>query len=306
MNSSAKNFSPHDLFIYGFPLESRIAGNESMELTAENIFSEDARRVRPAGKSLVVRSINFIYPRSLEHRSKGEPSYAGLFRGNNKNNMEGYIIGKAEIFRQRGKAGYYCSGVEVFFLPEFIETFVTQRHGISLLEVEETVAGLRALPFIPDAAAILDQISKTAFSDDTGNLWIETKSLELLSVILDWHRGRRALAPPPVNEQDRLGITQALRYTEEHLSEALVLHTLAQQACISKSKFTSIFKKHTGLSAAEYVRHLRMEKALNFIKNTSVPLGEIAALVGYRKHSNFSQAFRERYGVTPGTFRKRK
>ena len=171
--------------------------------------------------------------------------------------------------------------------------------------MEETIAGLHALPFIPDAAAILDQIGGAAFSYDTENLWIETKSLELLSFILDWHRAHKALALPPVNEQDRLGITQALRYAEDRLAEPLVLHTLAKQASMSKSKFTSVFKNHTGLSAAEYVRRLRMEKALDYIKNTSVPLGEIAAMVGYRKHSNFSQVFRERYGVTPGTFRKK-
>lgn len=191
-------------------------------------------------------------------------------------------------------------------MPEFIETFITSRHGISLLELEETVIGLCDLPFIPDAVTILDQIGKTAFSDDIESLWIETKSLELLSVILGWNRRRKVLALPPVNEQDRLGITQAIRYAEEHLSEPLVLHTMAKQACMSKSKFTSVFRNHTCASVAEYVRHLRMEKALNLIKNTSIPLGEIAALVGYRKHSNFSQVFRNHYGVTPRAFRKNK
>ncbi|MDR0583298.1 MAG: AraC family transcriptional regulator [Treponema sp.] len=305
MNSSAKNFSLHDLFIYGFPLESKIAGNGSMELTAEKNFTEDACRVRPAGKSLVVRSINLTYLRPFERSIKEEPSYAGLFRRNNKKNTGGYIIGKTEIFKRHSKAGYCCSGVEVSFLPEFIETFITSRHGISPLEVEETVAGLYDLPFIPDAVVILDRIGKAAFSEDMENLWIETKSLELFSVILAWYRGRKALALPPVNDQDRLGIAQALRYAEEHLSEPLVLRALAKQASMSRSKFTAVFKNHTGLSAAEYVRHLRMEKALNFVKNTNVSLGEIAALVGYRKHSNFSQVFKCRYGVTPGTFRKK-
>jgi AraC-like DNA-binding protein len=304
MHMEAKNFFLQDRFIYGFPLQPGIAGNGNMEVTAEKIFAENASRIRPAGKSLVVRSINLAFLRPPEHDAKGEPPYAGLFRRGGKNATGGSIIGKAAIFRRHGKAGYCCSGAEVAFLPEFIETFVTRRHGISLLEVEETIAGLSVLPFIPDAAAILDQISKAAFSNDTGNLWIETKSLELLSVVLDWHRGRGALAP--VNEQDRLGITQALRYAEERLAEPLVLRALAKQASMSKSKFTAVFKNHTGLSTAEYIRRLRMEKALDCIKNTALPLGEIAALVGYRKHSNFSQVFKRRYGVTPGMFRKRK
>ena len=196
--------------------------------------------------------------------------------------------------------------MEISFLPEFIETFITSRHGISLPELEEIVTGLRDHPFIPDAAVLLDRIGKAAFSDHRGNLWIETKSLELLSVILDWYNGHKISTLPPVNEQDRLGITQALSYAEEHISEPLALHTLAKQACMSKSKFTTVFKNHTGLSAAVYVRRLRMEKAIDLVKNTSASLGEIADLVGYRKHSNFSQVFKEHYGVTPGVFRKKK
>ncbi|MDR2135607.1 MAG: AraC family transcriptional regulator [Treponema sp.] len=78
---------------------------------------------------------------------------------------------------------------------------------------------------------------------------IEAKSLELFSVILDWGRGHKAGSLSPVNEQDRLGISRALRYVEEHLAEPLALRSLAQQASMSRSKFTSVFKNHTGLSA---------------------------------------------------------
>jgi AraC-like DNA-binding protein len=316
MSLAAKSFSLRDIFIYGFPLKSKIAGNESVELTGqEKFYAEDTYLMRPAGAGLIVSSINFTcrQPPGYTTKGKTEYSYADCFCRISENNMGGrggYIIGKAAIFKQHGKASYCCSGVEVSFLPEFIETFITSRYGISLPELEETIAGLCDLPFIPDALIILDQIDKAAFSDGVENvwetMWIEAKSLELFSVILDWHRGREASPLPPLNEQDRLGITRALRYAEEHLSEPLVLRTLAKQAAMSRGKFTAVFKNHTGLSAAEYVRHLRMEKALNLVKNTTVPFGEIAALVGYRKHSNFSRVFRDCYGVTPGTFRKKR
>jgi AraC-like DNA-binding protein len=296
----------YDLFIYGFPLKSKTAGNGGMELTVK-MYAEDTRLIRPVGKGLIVSSINYNCPQPLSHTTKGktEYSYAGRFCRNSGNNIrEGHIIGKTTIFKQYDKTNYYCSGLEISFLPEFIETIIISRHDISLLELEKAVAGLRNFPFIPDAVIILDQIGKAAFSDGVKNMFIEAKSLELFSVILDWYRGHRTLAP--ANEQDRLGITRALRYAEEHLSEPLVLSALAKQASMSRSKFISVFKNHTGLSVAEYVRRLRIEKALNLVKNSTVPLGEIAALVGYRKHSNFSQVFKNCYGVTPGTFRKKR
>ena len=89
MNSAAKNFPSHDFFIYGFPLKSKITGKGNRELAAKKSYVEDTHLVRPAGKSLMVRSIAFTCPQSLVHIAKGEPSYAGLFRRSIENDMGG-------------------------------------------------------------------------------------------------------------------------------------------------------------------------------------------------------------------------
>jgi two-component system response regulator YesN len=74
---------------------------------------------------------------------------------------------------------------------------------------------------------------------------------------------------------------------------------------MSMSKFTAAFKTHTGLPAAGYIHRLRMDKALDIVKNTSCPLEEAADAAGYKHYTSFSTAFREQFGVTPGDFRKR-
>ena len=79
---------------------------------------------------------------------------------------------------------------------------------------------------------------------------------------------------------------------------------LAKLAAMSMSKFTVAFKIHTGLSASSYIRRLRMDKAVELLKNTSCPLGEIASAVGYKRHASFSAAFREQFGIVPTVFRK--
>jgi transcriptional regulator GlxA family with amidase domain len=109
--------------------------------------------------------------------------------------------------------------------------------------------------------------------------------------------------PPPLNEYDRLGIAEAIRYAGEHFSGPLTLTVLARQAAMSVSKFTAAFKKHTGLSAACYVRRLRMDKAITLLKNTSCPLAEASEAAGYRRYASFSAAFKEQFGIAPGKFR---
>jgi two-component system response regulator YesN len=96
-----------------------------------------------------------------------------------------------------------------------------------------------------------------------------------------------------------------MRYAGEHLSVPLTLEALSRQAAMSMSKFTAAFRTHTGLSAAAYIRRIRMDKAMELLKNTSAPLSDIAGMVGYKHQSRFSTLFREQFGLMPSEFRKR-
>ena len=42
-----------------------------------------------------------------------------------------------------------------------------------------------------------------------------------------------------------------------------------------------------------------MERAVLLMKNTTLSIEEISAMLGYSNHSNFYKAFKEYYGVTP-------
>jgi AraC-like DNA-binding protein len=217
----------------------------------------------------------------------------------------GSHVKKNGVYHQHHEARACHSGVGVSFLPEFFDPILNSCHGISPDELIRAFDALHGFPLIPDAAVILKQIGEASFSGDIGNLWIEAKTLELVAVILGWYRRRNTAAQPGLRENDRSGIAWAMQYAAEHYSEPLTLETLAKQAAMSISKFTAVFKIQTGASAASYIRRIRMDKAVDLLKNTSAPLGDIAGMVGYKYQSNFSAFFREQFGVAPGAFRKK-
>ena len=157
---------------------------------------------------------------------------------------------------------------------------------------------------MPAAAVILKQIGEASFTGGVGNVWIEAKALELVSVVLDRHRRLATTAAPPLKEHDRIGIACAIRYAEEHFSGPLTLKTLARQAAMSIRKFTAAFKTHTGIYAASYIRRIRMDKAMDLLKSTAAPLSDIAGMVGYKHQSRFSTLFREQFCLMPSEFRK--
>jgi AraC-like DNA-binding protein len=286
--------------------KTKITREGYIEVLPNRSCAEGIYLLKPAGKSLVVCAPNLNIRQPVKHIVQDRFDYffislcSGSVRG-----VGGAYIEKDKIYREDLPAGFVHRAVGVAFLPEFFDVFLNSRHGIAPDEIVQAINALGKLPPIPDIAVILKQISEASFTGDVGNIWIEAKALELVSIVLDWHRRLAVVAAPPLKEHDQLGIAEAIRYAEEHLSGPLTLQTLTRQAAMSMSKFTAAFKTHTGLSAASYIRRLRMDQAMYLLKNTTTLLKDIAWMVGYKHYSRFSALFREQFGVMPSEFRKR-
>ena len=93
-------------------------------------------------------------------------------------------------------------------------------------------------------------------------------------------------------------------YIEANLSSDLPLKTLAAEIGLSLHYFCRGFKQATGVSPHQFVLAKRLETAANLIVNTDTQLADIAAAVGFADASSFGKAFRKRYSMTPGEFRR--
>lgn len=59
-----------------------------------------------------------------------------------------------------------------------------------------------------------------------------------------------------------------------------------------------------GCSPQQFLVNLRMEKAVGMLKNTDLPVNQIAAQVGYENPLTFSKIFKQRYGISPKNYRE--
>lgn len=91
----------------------------------------------------------------------------------------------------------------------------------------------------------------------------------------------------------------------EGLTEKLSMKELAQSLGYHEKYLGAKFKKKTGKSPRAYQNDRRLSKAEGYLRNTRLPIIEIAALVGYDNVSYFNRLFRARNGVTPTEYRKR-
>jgi len=69
---------------------------------------------------------------------------------------------------------------------------------------------------------------------------------------------------------------------------------------MSRSNLLRKVKKLTNLSASQFIRQIRLEAAMELLKETSLTTSEISYRVGFGSTSYFIKCFRDQYGYPPG------
>jgi AraC-like DNA-binding protein len=86
---------------------------------------------------------------------------------------------------------------------------------------------------------------------------------------------------------------------------SLSLKEIAEGLQIHPSYVSREFSKYfSNLSFGEYIRKLRIEKAIELLSNPDHTLSEIAYLTGFSGQSHFNRIFKEHTGQNPSDFRK--
>lgn len=73
---------------------------------------------------------------------------------------------------------------------------------------------------------------------------------------------------------------------------------------LSPNYLSTLFKRHTGESFVDYLTAHRIGHAKILLKDSSIPLKEIASMVGYANRSYFDKVFARATGQTPGEYRR--
>lgn len=112
-------------------------------------------------------------------------------------------------------------------------------------------------------------------------------------------RGMDAVNAAGQTSAERLA-GQAMDYIRENYSnQDLGLNDICDYLNISTSRFSSIFKEATGRTFTEVLTGVRMERAKQLLRQTSLKNYEIAEKVGFSDPHYFSIAFKKMTGKTP-------
>ena len=98
-------------------------------------------------------------------------------------------------------------------------------------------------------------------------------------------------------------IYKAIHYISNNYTEKISLEDVADEIYLSSAYFSKIFREQTGSNFTQYLNNLRIEKSKSLLRNSRIPLVDIAGMVGYEDQSYFSKVFKKVTGNSPGKYR---
>ncbi|WP_205509940.1 helix-turn-helix domain-containing protein [Longitalea arenae] len=109
------------------------------------------------------------------------------------------------------------------------------------------------------------------------------------------------MLPTTDNEQ----LQRIIKYLEKNMAEKLTIKTVSSHFNISERTLSRLFQANMQMSFLQYLKTIRMVKAIELIVKTQRSISEIAYEVGYVTISSFSDAFQEFTHTRPSDFRKK-
>jgi transcriptional regulator GlxA family with amidase domain len=86
---------------------------------------------------------------------------------------------------------------------------------------------------------------------------------------------------------------------EANLEEPISLDNLAEYVELSRRQLERLFQKYLNCTPSRYYLRLRLIRARQLLKQTSMSLIELAAVCGFVSTPHFSKCYREHFGIPP-------
>ena len=106
------------------------------------------------------------------------------------------------------------------------------------------------------------------------------------------------------NQYENMISMTTLDYIEQKYRTA-TLTELCEKLHLPMHGVSKMIKKSTGFNFKELLQRKRLNKSVELMCDTDLPISDIIAAVGYENNSYFHRVFKERYHMTPRVFREK-
>lgn len=104
---------------------------------------------------------------------------------------------------------------------------------------------------------------------------------------------------PPENERYIGEVIKTKEYMEQNYGSKITLADLSGMVYMSKNFYRTVFTRVMEMSPSRYLKSIRVAKAIEYIREGKLGLGEIAGLCGFENQSYMNYVLKQETGRTP-------
>ena len=168
--------------------------------------------------------------------------------------------------------------------------------------IDSYVANCSGNSKIPNIIVNMCEISKTYNPSNSDDIVLLKELYSLLYTLIKEF-------PKPFEYKDKelhTYIQDAIDFINSNYMNSITVHEIAEHVNLSRSYLYKMFIKNLKISPQKYLINLRMYKATLLLKNTKLPIGEVASKVGYSDSLLFSKTFSRYFSMSPLNYRNNK
>ena len=130
------------------------------------------------------------------------------------------------------------------------------------------------------------------------------------------------LQPPPLNYVDPAGVVARrsthvlaypdsdfvgiVRYVRDHACDGLTVGRMVKKLGVSRRTLERLFAEHVGHSPSDEINRVRLARVQELLVGTDSSLEDVARVAGFSYAESMRRAFKARFGVAPGQYRRDK
>ncbi|MBR4705281.1 MAG: helix-turn-helix domain-containing protein [Paludibacteraceae bacterium] len=96
-----------------------------------------------------------------------------------------------------------------------------------------------------------------------------------------------------------------MHLVDAHCEQQHSLDWYADQLCLSTRYVANTVKETLGIPASSFIERALMQRAKTLLISTTMPIQEIAEMLGFQNQSHFGTFFKRHEGLSPAAFRKK-
>lgn len=158
------------------------------------------------------------------------------------------------------------------------------------------------------SADLMNEMDSDHFSGFLRSIFLEAKTLEMLAAQIEQYEydADTEMLPQLLRKSDIEKVDYVVRLIEQDISKIFTVEELAKESGTNVNKLQDGFKYVYNLTVNKFIQSRKLEASKEMLMNSEKNISEIVAAIGLNNRSYFSKIFKEKYGVSPKYFLKKR